>query len=144
MSTETKNYDADQITIAIAGIPVTGYADGEFFTLEMETDSFTDTVGTDGEVTRSKTNDRRATAHLKLMQSSDSNDLLSALYNTDLNAPNGAGVGAFLVRDRQGRALYTAAACWIQKPPPVAFDRTAKERDWTIRIGSLARFDGGN
>ncbi len=139
-----KFYDADQITVAIAGIPITGYADGEFLTIAQETDAFTDVVGTDGEVTRSKTKDYRATIGLKLMQSSDSNDLLSALYNTDRLASNGAGVGAFLVRDRNGRALYTGDACWIQKAPDVSFDREATDREWTIRVANLLRFDGGN
>lgn len=140
----TKFYDADQITVVIAGIPISGYADGEFLTIEQEADAFSDVVGTDGEVTRSKTKDYRATATLKLMQSSDSNDLLSTLYNTDRQASNGAGVGAFLVRDRNGRALYTSEACWIQKAPDVSFDRTPTAREWVIRIADLLRFDGGN
>src|SRR5688572_26585332 len=114
-----KTYDADQITLSIAGIPLGGYADDEFCTIEMETDAFTDVVGSDGEVSRSKTKDRRATIMVKLMQTSDSNDLLSALMNTDLNAPNGAGVGALLIRDRGGRAIYTSDACWVSKEPDV-------------------------
>lgn len=140
----TKHYDADQVTVAIAGIPISGYADGEFLTLTMESDAFTDVVGTDGDVTRSKTNDRRATCTVKLMQSSDSNDLLSALYNTDQKAPNGAGVGAFLIKDRQGRSLFAATACWIMKAPDISLDRTATAREWTIRVAELERFDGGN
>ena len=139
-----KFYDADLVTVAIAGIPVSGYADGEFLSITQETDAFSDVVGTDGEVTRSKTKDTRATVSLKLMQTSDSNDLLSALYNTDMSAPNGAGVGAFLVRDRSGRSLYTGDACWIQKAPDVSFDREATSREWTIRVANLLRFDGGN
>lgn len=140
----TKFFDADQVTVVIAGIPISGYADGEFLTITQEGDAFTDVVGTDGEVTRSKTKDYRATAELSLMQSSDSNDLLSAVYNTDREASNGAGVGAFLVRDRNGRALYTSDACWIQKAPDVSYDRTATNRTWVIRIANLLRFDGGN
>ncbi len=139
-----KNYDPDQVTIAIAGIPIHGFADGSFCTITQEADAFSDVVGTDGEVTRSRTNDRRATCTVKLMQSSDSNDLLSALYNSDILGQNGAGVGAFLVRDRNGRALFTADACWVMKAPDVDFDRTATAREWTIRIAKLVRFDGGN
>lgn len=139
-----RHYDPDQISLLVAGIPIKGFADGEFLTLEMEADAFSDVVGSDGEVTRSKTNDNRATATIKLMQSSDSNDLLSALYNTDLKAPNGAGVGAFLVRDRSGRSLYAATACWIMKAPDISLDRTATAREWVIRIANLERFDGGN
>lgn len=139
-----KVFDGDQVTVSVAGIPLKGYADGEFLTIQFESDLYSDVVGTDGEVTRSKTRDQRATATVKLMQSSDSNDLLSALYNTDLKAPNGAGIGAFLVRDKQGRSLYSASECWIKKHPDVSFDRTAQSREWVIRIASLDAFTGGN
>jgi len=140
----TKYYDADQVTVSIAGIPLKGYAEDEFLSITPEADSFDDVVGVDGEVTRNKNRDERATCTVTLMQSSESNDLLSALYNTDRNASNGAGVGAFLVRDRNGRALYTATACWIKRAPDVKFGRQAKDRAWVIRIANLVRFDGGN
>lgn len=139
-----KVYDADQVVVSIAGIPLSGYADGEFLTISFESNLFDDVVGTDGEVTRSKTNDRRATATVRLMSSSDSNDLLSALYNTDDRAPNGAGIGAFLVEDNQGRSVFSASEAWIQKAPDISFDRTANEREWTIRIARLEFFQGGN
>lgn len=140
-----KIFDADQVTLIIAGLPIiSGYADGEFLRIEQDSADFTDKVGTDGEVTRSKTNDRRATASVILMQSSDGNALLSSMNNADKNAPNGAGVGPFLVQDNGGTSLYTGEASWISKPPTVSFDREPTAREWTIRIANLVRFDGGN
>lgn len=140
-----KVYDADAVSLIIAGLPIdSGYDDGEFCRIENESDAFIDKVGTDGEVTRSKTNDKRATCSVILMQSSDGNALLSALHNVDLLAGNGAGVGPFLVRDTQGTALYAAAECWIAKAPDVSFDREPTAREWKVRIASLERFDGGN
>lgn len=137
-------YDPDQVTVSFAGILVQGYADGEFVRIEQESDDFSDVVGTDGEVSRSKTNDRRATVTFVLMQTSESNDLLSAVSNLDRSLPNGLGVGALYIRDRQGSALYRAASAWISKPPNVSFDRTATSREWTIRCEKLERLDGGN
>lgn len=140
-----KVYDANEVTVNVAGLPIeSGYDDGEFCRIEQESDDFTDKVGTDGEVTRSKTNDRRATIAIILMQSSDGNALLSGLNNIDRLAGNGAGVGPLLIRDRQGTALYAAAECWISKPPDVSFDREPTAREWTLRCASLERFDGGN
>lgn len=144
MATDFHVYDPDQVTIAIAGIPMRGYADGEFLTIEMETDAFADVCGSSGEVVRTRSNDRRATAVIKLLAASGSNDLLSAIYNTDQNAQNGAGVGAFMVRDRTGRSLFSATNCWISKAPNVSFDKTPGSREWTIRIARLERFDGGS
>jgi len=140
-----KVYDANEVTIIVAGIPIdSGYDDGEFCRIEPESPDFVDKVGTDGEVTRSKTNDRRATCSVILMQSSTGNALLSALNNIDRLNGNGAGVGPFLVRDKQGTSLYAAAECWISQPPNVSFDREPTAREWTIRIANLERFDGGN
>lgn len=139
-----KHYDPDQVTVSFAGIVLKGFADGSFVTIAQETDNFSDVVGTDGEVSRSKTNDRRATITFKLMQTSESNQLLSAIANADLDLPGGAGVGQLMVRDRQGLSLYRADEAWISKPPDVDFDRGAVSREWTLRCARLERTDGGN
>lgn len=145
MGFNTKVYDADQVSVVIAGIPIaSGYADGEFVRIEQVTEDFTEKVGTDGEVTRSKTNDHRATVTIRLMQTSDGNAALSALNNADKLAPNGAGIGPFLVKDRQGTSLFAGDKCWVKKPPNVSFDREATEREWTLMVSDLVRLDGGN
>jgi hypothetical protein len=139
-----KVYDPDQVTVSFAGILMQGFADGSFVTVVQESDDFTDVVGTDGEVSRSKTNDRRATVTIKLMQTSAVNTLLSAISNRDRDTPGGAGIGQLMIRDRQGSAIYRADRAWISKPPDVDFDRGAVSREWTIRCAKLERVDGGN
>jgi hypothetical protein len=140
-----KIYDANEVSVVICNIPIeSGFADGEFVTIEQESNDFEDVVGTDGEVTRSKTNDQRATITVKLMQSSDANAALSALNNLDKATGNGAGVGVLLIRDKQGTSLYQASKCWIAKPPDVPFDKTGTAREWMIRCADLKRLDGGN
>ena len=144
MPNATKTYDADQVSITLAGFSIdAGFADGEFLRIEQETDDFVDVVGTDGEVTRSKTNDRRATATILLMQTSSSNQKLAALSNLDRLAPNGAGIAPFLVTDGNGDTLYEAASAWVMRPPNASFDRQATVREWTIRLADLIRFDSG-
>ena len=144
-------YDSNNVQVMICGIPIDvdsggsgGYADDEFLTIEKESDDFTDVAGTDGEVSRSKTNDARATVTLKLMQTSLSNKKLAALRLMDINADNGAGVGALQVKDANGLSLYTAFECWIQAPPAVSFGRAAGTREWKVRVGKLIDFTGGN
>ncbi len=139
-----KVYDADQVRISIAGIPIAGgYADGEFCRIERETEAFTDVVGTDGEVTRSKTKDNRATVTVLLMQTSDSNLLLSALHNTDKLTSGGAGVGPLLIEDGNGITLHEAAQCWIQNSPDVSYDREPTAREWIIRCANLFDITAG-
>lgn len=130
-------YDPDQIVIVVAGIPIDGFADGEFIRIERDNNAFDDVVGTSGEVTRSKTNDHRRTITLRLMYTSRSNALLSALFNSDLNAPGGVGVGAFMLQDLVSGTTMIAEKCWIAKDPDDPFDRTANEREWLIRVARL-------
>ena len=137
-------YDPDQVIISVAGIPISGWADGEFCRVERESDAFSDVVGTDGEVTRSKTNDNRATVTIRLMQSSPINALLSALHNSDKNSPGGVGVGPFELFDASGGTTLVAEKCWIAKEPDSSWDRTATEREWMIRCARLDQVHAGN
>lgn len=137
-------YDASEVSIKIGVITIdAGFADGEFLRIEQGTDDFETVVGTDGEVTRSKTNDRRATATILVMQTSQGMQALSALSNLDRSTPNGAGVVPFMVRDRNGATLYTGQNCWIRRPPDASFDRAATAREWAIDIAELIRNDAG-
>ncbi len=138
-------YDFDQVSNVVCGLPIEGgYADGAGIEIEPMAADFTSVVGADGDVTRSKTGDRRATIRITLMQSSESNALLSALNNIDKNASNGAGVGPMLIKDNNGSSLYAAEKSWIAKPPTVVFSPKGEARQWTIECAHLQRFDGGN
>ena len=139
-----KIYDADQVSITFGGVLIeSGYADGQFLSIEWDNPQFSDVAGTDGEVTRSKSNDRRATITVSLMQTSDGNAQLAAIAARDRLEPNGAGVAALQVNDRNGNSLYEAAAAWISQTPNVTFDREATQRDWTIRCENLIDTTGG-
>ncbi len=140
----TKIYDSKEVSVIVAGIPVdSGYADGEFVKIEQNEEDFTMVVGTDGEVTRSKTNNKTAKVTLRLMQTADGNAALSALNRLDKAQSNGAGVGSFLVKDRtSGTIVYQASSCWISKPPSVSFDKVATAREWEITVADLDRTDG--
>lgn len=140
----TRIYDSNQVQVSFAGIPVQGYADGDFLTITKESDAFSSVVGTDGEVSRSKTNDRRATVEIILMSTSPTNDILSAVHVADINAPGGAGVGGFLVTDLNGSSLYASGNAWVKRSPDVTYGREANERTWTLEVDVLQDFTGGN
>jgi hypothetical protein len=134
-------YDADQISIVVAAIPIeAGFAEGEFMSIDVPA-KFTMKRGAKGDVTRSKTYDGTAVAKLRLMQKSSSNAPLSALYALDCNTPNGAGVGPFLVKDRQGATVYAASKSWISKGPTGAFAAEDTVREWEISMSDLVAFE---
>lgn len=134
---KTKRYDADQITGSFAGILFQGLAEDEFLRIEYNADAFTDVAGVDGEVTRSKTGDRRATVTLILMQTSGTNAQLNAIHRADLNSANGSGVGELIIRDRVGGVLFHASEAWISKAPNASFARAATAREWVFRCSQI-------
>lgn len=142
MSTEL--YDPNLFTIVIAGVPIPakGYADGEFIRVERDSDAFTDVAGTDGSVTRARQHDRRATVTFSTMQKAAINAVLSTLHASDLNSDNGAGIGPFLLKDRNGLTVHAAESCWIAKMPDAGLDKNPTARAWKIRIAELESFEG--
>ncbi len=145
MSQDTKVYDPTEISMNLCGIIIdSGFAEDTMIKIKQMSDDFTEVIGVDGEVTRSKTNDGRAEVTFMLMQSSSTNALLSVLNNLDKATSNGAGIGPLLIKDRQGTSLYTSPKAWIQRAPDVEFGSKATERAWVIKCAKLLRLDGGN
>jgi hypothetical protein len=140
----TRIYDSNEVAIAVGGIPIEGYADGQFLSITRTSDGFTTVVGTDGTVARSKTNDHRAIIEIALLQTSPSNLTFTALWNADRRAPGGAGIFAFLCTDLNGTSLYTSGNAWVQKGPDITMDREATSRTWVLECDNLQDFTGGN
>ncbi len=137
-------YDPDDVSAVFAGIPIAGYADGTFVEIEQDEDDFSLTVGSDGEACRAKTNNRAASMTVTLLQSSATNDLLSAKRNADILTPSGDGIGAFMVKDNSGTTVCNAQKAWIVKPPAVVYSRGVEARAWTFKTDSMDWFVGGN
>lgn len=141
-----KVYNADEVTVILGGVIIdSGLADGEFLRIEQESDDTEDVAGTDGEVAVSRTNDRRATVTILVMQTSNGNDGLTALSTLTREAAAMAGaIVPLLVKDNNGRTVIEAANAWVARAPDRSFDRTAQTNEWKIRAAQLARVDGGN
>lgn len=141
-----KEYDAKQITVFICGILIDSGLDEEtFLTIEQDEADYGKVTGADGQATRYRTNNRGAKIVLSVMQTSDSNGFLGALSNAGLLAANGSDVGPLMVRDRvSGVCMYTAAECWISKPPNVEYAKKPTPRKWDIDVATLVRVDAGS
>lgn len=145
MSDTLKIYDSDQVSVSFSLIPLeSGRAEDEFAKIEKTSAVFVTVVGTDGQVTRSKTLDERTKVTLTFMQTSKCNAILSAFLNADKLAANGAGVGVLSIRDRQGTSLFLAPEAWIEKEPDVVYRQKAEARAWTFECANPKRLDGGN
>jgi hypothetical protein len=141
-----KAWNIRDLAINLNAVPLDdgGYGDDEVMTLEWEGDFFEDFIGADGEVSRSNTNDYRATVTLRFAQTAAANDRLSALLQADLTAPNGAAAGIFTARDKEGRLVVTSERSWIMGYPSVKAAKTVQVNEWKIRLADArASFVGG-
>jgi hypothetical protein len=139
---QLKTYDFKSVAVIMGGVQATGLADGDAVTVEMDADAWNLLVGADGEATRSKSNNNAATVTLRLMQTSDMNDILTSYYQADKLANNGKF--PLMIKDNSGRSLHVAEQAWVQKLPAVNYGAEAGPREWVIRTGELVSTVGGN
>jgi hypothetical protein len=135
--------DPSQCIVIFNGQQLQGFAPGTFVKPSRDEDAVSKTTGADGEVVRVRNRNRGGSVTVTLLQSSASNDVLSAMANLDENGLPG-GVGALLVKDNTGRALYSAEAAWVKKQPDGEHAKEATTREWVIDCAVLAMFVGGN
>lgn len=137
-----KTYDPASVVVSVGGVPMSGYADGTFVSVDRDEDAFTKVTGADGNTTRVKTNNRSGSLTLTLMQSSPSNDVLSGFAQLD-EALN-AGVVPVLIKDLSGTSTYFSATGWIRKYATSDFGKEINNREWIIDLADLDVFVGSN
>ena len=136
-----KTYDPNQVQVIVGGFPMSGFADGTFVTVEKNEDAWALQMGTDGEGTRSKSNNESGRVIITLMQSSESNDILNGFAESD--RLSNSGLVPVMVKDSLGSALHAAEQAWIVKKPASEYAREAGPREWILETDNLQDNPGG-
>lgn len=137
-----KTYDPKLVSVIVGGKIMSGFADGTFVMVERNEAAYALKVGVDGEGTRAKSNNRSGKITITLMNSSASNDALSAFAAADELSNTGA-VPA-MVKDNSGRTLCACETAWVQKVANAEFAKEANARTWILETDALNMFVGGN
>lgn len=137
-----KTYSPKDISVIVAGTIITGFAEDSFLSVERASDAFTKVVGADGEVARTASADRSGMITLTLIQTSASNDILSALQLADEISL--AGKFPVMVKDNLGTSLYISGTAWIQKVSDAEYGAEIGDREWVIECADLSLLVGGN
>jgi len=140
-------YDPAQISLVAVGIPVSGFAEGTFVTVERNADSFNLTVGSDGDSCRARSNNKSGRITFTLLQSSLTNQLLSAAVNLDEISPSGDAIGPSQIKDNSSTTATTlvfAEKSWIVKPANVEYSNEVTTREWIVETDDLVMNVGGN
>lgn len=135
-------YDPKQVSVIVGGKIIHGWADGTFINVERNEQAFAMKVGVDGEGSRAKSNNKSGKITITLMQTSASNDDLSAFAAADELSNSGAV--PFFMKDNSGRSLVTALTCWAQKYPNSEFAKEVGTRTWVFESDDIEIFVGGN
>jgi hypothetical protein len=137
-----KTYSPKRVAVSVAGIPVTGFADGTFISADYTNDAFTIVTGADGESTFVENADQSGTIEITLKESSDSNDVFSALHATDRADLN--GIVPIFIKDTNGRDTFLAAEARIMKQATGEKGNDLSDRTWVFGCLKLEMFAGGN
>lgn len=137
-----RTFDPGQVTVSVDGITISGFADGTFIIAERTEESFTKVVGADGQVSRSKSNNRSGTFTITLLQTSPSNETLSALLARD--EKNGNAIVPVLIKDNLGTSRLFTGTGWIQKMPNVEYGKEISNREWVIDCAEMDFNIAGN
>lgn len=137
-------YDPKKYDVILAGVRINeGLADGTWLTVTPEVQGFSKKVGADGKATRTRMSNRSGTVTLTLMQTSLINDILSGLYNADLQATNGEGTATLKIQDRAGNTSFLARSAWVANDPDISLDVEASTREWSIDYEEALPTHGG-
>ena len=137
-----KTYDSSQVIITFGPHIITGYAEDTFISVEEMGDGITSVVGANGEKGRSMSQNRSLQITLTLLQTSKSNDALSAAADFD-RASHGQGALPLAITDLTGRTLIADPGAWIVKKPNAEFGATIGNREWTIETSNEATYHVG-
>ncbi len=139
-----KVYSIAEHSFDFAGLPCdSGRGPEEVFTYDQKEPNYSYKAGVDGEGTFSENKVTYTEFKLTLMQSSDYNQVLSAILNGDIATEGGVGIGPLSCRDLQGVTVIAGLAR-ILGPPAQKRGKTCDVNVWTFGVHSPQRLDGGN
>lgn len=135
-------YDPKLLVVTFSGVPLLGFADGTFLTVERSEDMWNEVTGADGITSRAKTNNKSGLATLTLVQTSPSNDVLSALAQADEDF--NTGVRPFTATDLEGTTKIFSALGYVKRIPSSEYGKEITNREWQLFLADTKIFVGGS
>lgn len=130
------DYDPMKVSVLVNYVPVTGFADGTFVSVNRNNPTWNTVSGASGEVVRSKSNDKTGTIEITLMQSSAFNSTMKGLMLAD-ETSNAGKFTIQVIDNNTGKEIIGATEGWINQPPQIEYGKEQSERQWTITVGKL-------
>ena len=129
MAGQVLTYSPSDVTILISGYQLVGLLGVE---LEWDSAPFTMYRGIRNQQTRVFNSSMAATLRVTLLQTSDSNDVLSKILDEDRLARTARL--EVMLKDSSGTTLYQAQQGYIPEYPSIKFSRGFRGREWKISL----------
>ncbi len=134
-------YDPRQVYFTYAGTRIQGYADGDFFSSKFNEDSQSLIIGADGDGCFIANANESGEVTVTLLASSKSNDLLSALFETQRVVPVPKPLYG---KDGLGTSIISGEQAFIKKLPDITYGKEMSTREWVFIVLKLKAFVGGS
>lgn len=133
-------YSPQNVTVAVNGFPLSGFAPDTFVTVTQDSDDGTAVRGADGLMAYAIDKALpQATMTFQLMQTSNGNDIMFQL----LAAQKASGLPLVAGLAVAGSTESVAwASCVIQKSPDITYSQGIESREWTITGQAIMRPGG--
>lgn len=129
-------YSPKDVNVSFNGIAITGFAPDSFIRLSRNSELLGETVGAAGELSLTKIADRTGAIEIELMQTAETNLLLSALA---LATENGGPitVGTLMIQDPSGSVLAVALNAYLKAFPDVELGADQNTKTWMFGCETL-------
>lgn len=150
MAQNLATYAPDEVVVIISqpssGVStrVTGFMEDSFVNIARDMDSWSHTTGADNLATRVYSANDSGKITLSVMQSSNSNDVLTQIWSRDRSLKNSQGLFTILVADKTGRSVYSSTEAYIGKIPDSVFGNGVNGREWVVHCTNLSHSIAGN
>jgi hypothetical protein len=124
---DVKTYSPKDVVLIIGGYQVTGW---QTISITRSVKGFTPIRGIRGKNTRVPNRDTSATLTFPILQSSQSNDVLSYIHELDLE--EGTARIALTLKDNSGRSVFNSNEAFITGYPSATFSGQFEYRNWEI------------
>ena len=142
------NYSPEDVVMIIANDKfshtVSGIVEGTFISFERTVPRSTLTVGADLHAARVLRRNKSGIVTLTLMQSSETNDILSELARLDEEAHNNDWLFNVTIKDTLGRSVFFAPQAFLGNDPMTEYGVELSNREWTLNVINVQRHTGGN
>jgi hypothetical protein len=131
-----KTYAPQEVRISWAGLPLTGFADGEFVTITPNSDLTDEVVGAQGDLALTKIANWTGTVTITLLQNAETNLYLSNIYAAQQRAADVVRENLTIV-DPSGSTLYECRDAHLKTAAPVTLSDGQNAKSWVFFVGNM-------